>query len=105
MKLGKLECSKEGHCISADALLHLSLVDKPRFEELKTLLGENGLGLLSDIRIDEVRPRIRISKDKAEDAVEPVYVISFMPGTGLAGSGRWFHFSGLSAGTWHFFNS
>src|SRR5207249_4889664 len=83
-------------------LLHLSLAMKPQFEELKTLLGENGLGLLADIRVEpvEVRLRGRPAGERTEDAVEPAYAISFMPGTGLAGSGQWFRYSGLSAGTW-----
>jgi len=81
-------------------LLHLAITDKPRFEELKTLVGEDGLGLLSEIRLDEVRLRTGLPRDKANDAIEPAYALSFMPGPGLAGAGRWFRFSGLSAGTW-----
>lgn len=82
-------------------LLHLWLADKTRFDELKMLLGESGLGLLADIRVEEIaRLRSRSAREGAEDALEPAYQISFMPGAGLAGSGRWFRFSGLSAGTW-----
>lgn len=77
-------------------LLHLWLEDRPRFEELTALLGENGLGLIAEMRIEEITLR---RSDKTEDAPGQAYSISFMPGTGLAGAGRWFQFSGLSAGT------
>ena len=85
-------------------LLHLFLTDKPSFEELKTLLGDNGLGLLSDIRIEQVtRLRTKASADrteKTEEDFETAYALSFVPGEGLAGAGRPFRYSGLSAGTW-----
>lgn len=84
-------------------LLHLSLTDKPSFDELRTLLGDNGLGLLSDIRIEPVRLRAKPQSEKADkldEAFESAYAISFVPGTGLAGAGRSFRYSGLSAGTW-----
>lgn len=78
-------------------LLHLSLTDNSSFDELKTLLGDNGLGLLSDIRVDPVKLRGR-STEKTEE--ESVYAIAFVPGATLAGAGRVFRNSGLSAGTW-----
>ena len=84
-------------------LLHLFLTDKPSFEELKTLLGDDGLGLLSDIRIEPVRLRAKPPAEKADkldEAFESAYAISFTPGAGLAGAGRSFRYSGLSAGTW-----
>ena len=84
-------------------LLHLFLTDRPSFDELKTLLGDDGLGLLADIRIEDVRLRGRSvapRADKVEEAFETAYALSFVPGTGLAGAGRSFRYSGLSAGTW-----
>jgi hypothetical protein len=84
-------------------LLHLYLTDRPTFEELKTLLGDDGLGLLSDIRIKQVRmyagdPSDKIGKSDA--TFESAYAITFAPGAGLAGAGKSFRYSGLSAGTW-----
>jgi predicted ATPase len=84
-------------------LLHLFLTDKPSFDELKTLLGDDGLGLLADIRIEEVLLRGRTPTEttvKIEEAFETAYALSFVPGGGLAGAGRPFRYSGLSAGTW-----
>jgi hypothetical protein len=85
-------------------LLHLFLTDKPSFDELKTLLGDDGLGLLADIRIEQVRLRGKTpterAADKMEEAFETAYALSFVPGAGLAGAGRPFRYSGLSAGTW-----
>jgi len=84
-------------------LLHLFLTDKSSFDELKTLLGDNGLGLLSDVRIEQVLRRARPlaeKADKSDEGIETAYAISFVPGAGLAGAGRQFRYSGLSAGTW-----
>ena len=72
------------------------LAGKSRFDEFKTLLGKNGLGLMQDMRIDEVKLQ---NGDSSEEGAEPAYSISFMPGAGLAGAGRWFPFNGVSAGT------
>jgi len=84
-------------------LLHLSIADNPSFKELKKLLGDDGLGLLSDIRIEQVRLRGKPSvenADKIDEAFETAYALSFIPGAGLAGAGQPFRYSGLSAGTW-----
>jgi predicted ATPase len=84
-------------------LLHLFLTDKPSFEELKTLLGDNGLGLLADIQILQVRFQARPQPGevgKPSDGVESGYALSFIPGQGLAGAGSSFRYNGLSAGTW-----
>jgi predicted ATPase len=84
-------------------LLHLFLTDNSSFGELKTLLGDDGLGLLADIRVEQVRLRGRPATEKADkvdEAFESAYTLLFVPGVGLAGAGRPFRYSGLSAGTW-----
>ncbi|MBX3409557.1 MAG: ATP-binding protein [Phycisphaeraceae bacterium] len=83
-------------------LLHMFLEDTASFEELKTLLGENGLGLLADIRVEQVRTHVMAPSDKQEkpeDASGDAYALSFIPCAGLAGAGRAFRYSGLSSGT------
>jgi hypothetical protein len=84
-------------------LLHLHLTDRSSLDELKTLLGSNGLGLLSDIRIEQIAVRGKLSTKgpvKTDEAFENPYALSFIPCDGLAGAGRPFRYSGLSAGTW-----
>jgi hypothetical protein len=78
-------------------LLHMHLTEKDKLKELKKLLGEDGLGLISEIRIEEIK---LARAGKADDAAEPAYSVLFVPCTGIAGAGRPFRFSGLSAGTW-----
>lgn len=75
-------------------LLHLYLTADSKLEELRTLVGENGLGLISDIRIEEVHPA------RSGAGGEPAYIIEYIPCAGLAGAGRPFRYSGLSTGTW-----
>ena len=80
-------------------LLDLFLTDDQRWRELTILLGEDGLGLIQDIKVEDVMVR-RNSRDETEPDSEEGYVISFIPCAGLAGAGRPFRFRGLSAGTW-----
>lgn len=82
-------------------LLDLHLENNPALDELKKLLGEDGLGLIADIQVEEVKMfRRQFPKANTEETPEKAYSIAFMPATGLAGSGRTFRYSGLSAGTW-----
>jgi hypothetical protein len=80
-------------------LLHLHLTDKERFSELKRLVGPDGLGLLSDIRIHEFPVRALAEKTEGATA-DTAYAISFIPAAGVAGAGRPFRYTGLSTGTW-----
>ncbi len=77
-------------------LVHMHLFNPDKLDELRKLLGEDGLGLLAEIRIEEVKLR----KGKVEDSAEPTYSILFVPCSGIAGAGRAFRYSGLSLGTW-----
>lgn len=80
-------------------LLDLYLTDNEGWQELAILLGEDGLGLIQEIEVQDVMVR-RSNRDEAEPDSEEGYVISFIPCAGLAGAGRSFRFRGLSAGTW-----
>jgi len=77
-------------------LLHMFLESKDRFDELRKLLGGNGLGLLSDIHIDTVSLP---TSSKTEESSRLAYSIAFSPGEALAGAGSRFRVWGLSAGT------
>jgi len=78
-------------------LIYMWLSARDKFDELKALLGRDGLGLLDDIQVEEVEAK---GSANSLASTETTYAISFMPGAGLAGASRWFRFSGLSAGTW-----
>lgn len=80
-------------------LLDLFLTDDQRWRELTILLGEDGLGLIQEIEVQDIMVR-RSRRDESEPDSEEGYVISFIPCAGLAGAGRPFRFRGLSAGTW-----
>lgn len=78
-------------------LLHMHLAAPEQMNELRALVGDNGLGLIANIDVIEVdRPKRGLSDGTADGA----YSIFFHPCSGLAGAGRRFRFSGLSAGTW-----
>jgi len=76
-------------------LLHLSLTDPSRFLELKQLLGDNGLGIVSDI---EIMP-FQIPNKQIQGVSETTYIIIFVPGKQLAGAEKRFMLTGLSSGT------
>lgn len=86
-------------------ILHMYLNDRAKFQELQTLIGSDGLDLISEIRVDEVTlrhsPRPSAPADiNVTENTEPAYTIYFMPGSGLAGAKRHFRYKGLSSGTW-----
>jgi hypothetical protein len=77
-------------------LLHLVLTQDRRFEELKQLLGPNGLGL-----IDSIRPRVFTvgeTKDQTDDLTN-LYQLTFRPVMHAETSERHFSFGELSFGT------
>ena len=68
-------------------LLHLFFDKKQDYEELKTLLGDNGLELITDIEL-------LLAHDY------PVYIINFFPSANRGTStSRFFSYNGLSLGT------
>ncbi len=81
-------------------LIHLYRTARDRFDELSILLGPSGLGLISEIRIQEIKLPKALPGEKSADGSELGFYISFKPGPDLAGSGEYFRYSGLSAGTW-----
>ncbi|MBS0197812.1 MAG: AAA family ATPase [Planctomycetes bacterium] len=94
--LGELWQGNPGRSVSM-RLLHMHLQDPSRLDELRSLLGPGGLGLIDEINIVEIAPRH--SPSPAPDTLEKRYAISFMPGPDIAGSHRYFPFTGLSTGT------
>ncbi|MBK8270782.1 MAG: AAA family ATPase [Planctomycetes bacterium] len=78
-------------------LLHMHLTKPDKLNELLKLVGEDGLGLISEIRIEEVKLE---KHRKPTDAGEQVYSVTFVPCESIAGAGRPFRYTGLSAGTW-----
>jgi len=72
------------------------LEEKAKFGKLMELLGENGLGLISQIVVH----RIVGGGIAANASPEASFAIAFVPGPEIAGTGRQFWFGGMSAGTW-----
>lgn len=71
-----------------------------KFKEALSILGDGGLGLISKITIDQVDTLRGSDSPRASQPSDGLFMIRFMPGTGLAGAGQWFSFSSLSMGTW-----
>ena len=78
-------------------LLHLHLTNDSRLDELRRLLGDDGLGVISGIFFREIK--IPSPRESDPAANETAYLIRFRPGTQLAGSSGHFPLQGLSAGT------
>jgi predicted ATPase len=84
-------------------LLHAVLTNPAQFEELKSLLGQNGLGLLDDILVHRVQIPTK-SEDRKElvekeKEKETFYSFYFQPGLQPARQVGYFGFESLSAGT------
>lgn len=81
-------------------LIHLSLTDPATLEEIQSLLGSEGLGLISDIQIGTLKQGLLFGEERS-DSTEPAYYrIRFSPlQEGKATRQRYFAFSGLSLGT------
>lgn len=82
-------------------LLHLSATPDDRFDEIKRLLSADGLGIIEDIRVEELAPRSASGSSDRPD----FYWIRFKPATGsqsgqpLRARTRYFDFRDLSSGT------
>ncbi|MGE0479855.1 MAG: AAA family ATPase [Phycisphaerae bacterium] len=79
-------------------LVEMHLKSDPSLDELKRILGDDGLGLIADIRIQDFA--VPMPRRSDPDALEKAYAISFVPCDSIAGAGRPFSLTGLSAGTW-----
>lgn len=80
-------------------LLYMYLDAKEDFNEVKELLGPNGLGLLKDMTITSID--VPISKDvdqENKDTLEKFYFLQFAPSLGMNDKST-FNFYGLSFGT------
>lgn len=77
-------------------ILHMHLTKDDRLEEIQRLLGDDGLELISEIRVEEVKLRGR----RTDASLEVAYTITFVPCSRIAGAGHPFRYSGLSEGTW-----
>ncbi len=82
-------------------MIHMKNDRAGEFEELVSLLGPNGLGVVSEIVVDRTfMPTGALAiADRSKDLRQSAYVVAFVPGDGLAGAGGLFPYSGLSAGT------
>ncbi len=77
-------------------LVHMHLAERRKLDELRSLLGDDGLGLVSRITIEEIDvPDADSNGGRRSD-----YLVTFTPCGGIAGGGRSFKVGGLSAGTW-----
>jgi hypothetical protein len=90
-----LDAGRPGDSVTC-RLVHMHLKDRDKLDELRKLIGEEGLGLVAEIRVDEIRTPGR----KTNINPELAYAISFFPCLGIAGAGRPFRYNELSAGTW-----
>ncbi|MBB6431572.1 hypothetical protein HNQ40_003378 [Algisphaera agarilytica] len=71
-----------------------------KLEELQVILGDKGLGLISEIQVGKVEIPESESTSNLENKVNNhAYIVGFTPGYGIAGSERNFWALGLSAGT------
>ena len=70
-------------------LLHMWRKDRPLFDELNALLGNEGLRLA----------KVIVCSTDRKHAEKNIYFIKFEPLSGVAGAGGRFDFSDLSAGT------
>ena len=79
-------------------LLHLFLAESESYDELKTLLGANGLDILENINIIPLPYPV---KNKGDDKVNELYFIEFYPSSnrGQTSTTDYFRYKELSFGT------
>ncbi len=80
-------------------LIYMRNEDKERFEELRALLGPDGLGLLKHFDILELNRTVEPTPFEVDAPETKVYLPVFTPSEQMGGAGRPFPFSDLSAGT------
>jgi AAA15 family ATPase/GTPase len=76
-------------------IVHLWKEEKEKFDELKELLGQNGLSIINDIRIDSFE--LKGSPDDAEE--QTYYFINFYPNLESNAINKRLRYSNLSYGT------
>ena len=77
-------------------LLHMFLTSSPQFEEIRSLLGPNGLGLLRDIRI-HAQEMPKYAEEK--EGTNKWYWVDFAPSPQPEEDSQFFPFKELSDGT------
>ncbi|QEH39171.1 recombination protein F [Aquisphaera giovannonii] len=80
-------------------LIYMKLEDTERFEELESLLGPDGLGLLEDFDVLELNRSLQPNLLPELDTKTKIYLPVFTPSGQMGGAGKPFPFSDLSAGT------
>lgn len=80
-------------------LIYMWSEDKERFEELRALLGPEGLGLLKHFDIVELNRVIEPTRFEIDAPETKVYLPVFTPSEQMGGAGRPFPFFDLSVGT------
>jgi energy-coupling factor transporter ATP-binding protein EcfA2 len=78
-------------------VIHLSLEKKDRFEELRSLIGKDGLGLLADISVTTHKMGVDSDSDV-------FYLVFFRPTAGSSEPSAQFAFENLSFGTKRIFS-
>jgi predicted ATPase len=103
--LSRYETTRDPGSSVVMRLVHMSLKKPEQFAELKSLLGSSGLGLISDIVVDDFElPTSGEGKGKEEpDASRRFYFVALEPSSARAAGKhaemRFFDFNDLSAGT------
>ena len=80
-------------------LIYMWSEDKDRFEELRALVGPDGLGLLERFDVRELNTPVYPKRLEGDAAETKVYLPIFAPSEQMGGAGRSFPFSDLSVGT------
>ena len=80
-------------------ILHAFYEQKARFDELSSLLGPDGLGLLEEIRVGTAHDPFGLTRKEADSEDQRLYFVAFRPGKQLGGSRQSLSFGNLSLGT------
>jgi predicted ATPase len=86
-------------------LLHLALTNRQQFEEIRDILGANGLGLLDDILMSALETKgtveTTVKSNDRKEWTDRFYLLTFRPSlqSPEAPEAGYFGFDGLSAGT------
>ena len=80
-------------------LLYAYHEQKPKFDELRSLLGPRGLELLHDIRVEHLDMPYANPEEGPETGPQKFYFVQFRPGQQLGGGRLWFNYGALSLGT------
>ena len=75
-------------------LIYMWSEDKDRFEELRALLGPDGLGLLKQFDIVVLNRSVEPTRLEGDEAKTTVYMPVFTPSEQMGGAGRPFPFLG-----------